>query len=188
MQVAGRAADDEREADARDQLMWREAARRRTPTPTSAAVAITAMSDGLERKVGGVQDAERRAGVPHVREVEEARDDRSRCRAAAASRRTMRLRDLIEHDDEQSAARFRGGAAVAAAACMASVSGSCRSVSRQRVLAAIAEPGPGRLGRDRRHIAPAALALHAAGALDRDRGARSAAASAAPAAARPPTR
>ena len=38
----------------------------------------------------------------------------------------------------------------------------------QRVLAPLAQAGPGRVARDRRHVAPAALALHAAGALDRD--------------------
>ena len=39
---------------------------------------------------------------------------------------------------------------------------------RQRLLAPLAQPGPGRLARHRRHVPPAPLAFHAAGALDRD--------------------
>ena len=59
---------------ARQQLMVRAGSPRRWPTPTSAAVAMTAMTHRLEREVDAVQHAERRAGVPDVREIDEARE------------------------------------------------------------------------------------------------------------------
>ena len=56
-----------------DQLMVRRGWPRTCPTPISAAVAMTAMIDRLERKIGAVEDAERRAAVQRVGDVEEAR-------------------------------------------------------------------------------------------------------------------
>ena len=85
MQVAGGAADDERQADARHELMVRQAGRVHADADERRR-RDDRDHDGLEREVDGVQDAERRAGVAHVREVEEARDDRDARRAAAASR------------------------------------------------------------------------------------------------------
>ena len=163
-------------------------ARRVDPTPISAAVAITAMQHRLEREVGGVEDAERGAGVPHVREVEKPGNDRDAV-VQRQRRSHHRLGDLIDDDDQRpaatiSSARGRGAAPIA--------------VERhpwiglgQRVLTALAQAGPFRLARDARHVAPAALAFHAAGALDRRCAAaprRAPRRRSAPAAARPPTR
>ena len=55
-------------------LMMRAGSPSRGRPPTSAAVATSAMTHGLERKIRRVEDAERRAGVPHVREIEQTRE------------------------------------------------------------------------------------------------------------------
>src|SRR2546425_783291 len=66
--------------------------------------------------------------------------------------------------------RWRRGVAAASRWPDATASSSALPIDRlgQRVLAPIAQTGPRRLGRYRRHVAPAALAFHAARAFDGD--------------------
>ena len=94
-QVAGGAADDQRQADPRHAADDARGSPRTAPTPMSAAVAMTAISTVLNGKSARVQDAERRAGVPHVREVEKpGMTVTLSCSGSVA--RTIALVDLIE--------------------------------------------------------------------------------------------
>ena len=129
------------------------------------------MIDGLEREVRGVEDAERRAGVPHVREVEEAR---ARSSTLVVQRQLASDHRLGESDRATTISDRQPDFAAAAAATAAIdawrriVAFVRRDSGGQRVLAALAQPGPLRARLEtRRHVAPAPLALHAAGALDR---------------------
>src|SRR5207244_3953377 len=96
-EVARGTSDDQREADAREYLMMRQAGR------VAASRNDRPHGDGgdyqrLEWKRGGVQDAERRAGVPDVREINQSRYDRD----AGVQRQHLadrHFRELIEHDD-----------------------------------------------------------------------------------------
>ena len=97
-QVAGCAADDEREADARDQLMMREARGVHADADERGG-----RDDGnqhrLERKLRSIEDAERRARVLHVRDVDEAVHDRH----ADGQRQHLPdhpLGELIDGDDQ----------------------------------------------------------------------------------------
>ena len=69
-QIAGRAADDQRQAHARDDLVVRQAGRVH-PDADEGRGCDERDDDGLEGKVDGVQDAEGRAGIAHVGEVHE---------------------------------------------------------------------------------------------------------------------
>src|SRR5262245_12447543 len=66
--------------------------------------------------------------------------------------------------------RWRRGLTAASCSPAWTISPSVLSIDRfgQRVLTPVAEAGPGRIGRDRSHVAPAPFALHAARPLDRD--------------------
>ena len=84
-QVAGRAADDERQPEPRQPLFRRAAWPTYTVSPTSAAVCTSASTAVLNGKVDAVQQPERRAGIVDPRQVEEAGNDR-RCSRSSSSR------------------------------------------------------------------------------------------------------
>ena len=75
-QVADRAAEDQRQADARQRARATTAAPRRARCRRAQRRGHERDDGRLVREVHRVQDAERRAGVPHVRQVQQARDDR----------------------------------------------------------------------------------------------------------------
>ena len=75
-QVAERAAEDQRQAEARQPLVEARAASRRRRSRPARSPAMPIISTALNGKVRGVEQPERRAGVLDVRDVEEARDDR----------------------------------------------------------------------------------------------------------------
>jgi hypothetical protein len=74
-QVACRPADDERQTDPRDPLMMRQA-RGVHPHADERRGGDQGDHDRLERELRGVQDPERRPGVPDVGEIHEPGDDR----------------------------------------------------------------------------------------------------------------
>ena len=100
---------------------------------------------GLVREVGGVQDAERRAGVPDVSEVEQPGNRPSRCRAAAAARarapsspgRPARRRRRAQREGLET--HGRPVAAPGRPRSDGAWSGPSRPRLRQRLLAAVAE-------------------------------------------------
>ena len=127
----------------------------------------------LEREVDRVQEAERRARVADVREVQQARDDRDAVVHAASRPARAALVSLIERrrwpatSDELEQPKRRGG--VAAPSAAGARPSSCSSGRRQRVLArAGTRPRGPRRARHRRHVAPAAVALRAAGVRGHD--------------------
>ena len=81
----------------------------------------------LVRKIDGVQDAERRAGISDVREVQQPRDDR---RALVKRQRAPddRFRQLIQRDDHQRQPDF-DPAGASARGCYRSVDGVVRQDS-----------------------------------------------------------
>ena len=143
-QVAERAAEDERQPEPRQPLV--EAELRRVGGDRDERDGGDAdHHERLVREVDGVQQPERRAGVVHVRQVEESGDHA----AALAERQRLaddRLRQLIEGDDrghrpELERVRVRprrrraGGAAPAARGNgdpARRLSGSCRRPRARR--------------------------------------------------------
>ena len=124
----------------------------------------------LEREVGAVEDPERRAGVQHVGEVEN-RDDRH---AVVQRHRGAhhRLGRLIDGDDDHRQPRTRAGAAAAAPPRSASAGDLLERVIHGPVSASASwqrshSPADAGSLETAGTIPPAALAFHAAGALDR---------------------
>ena len=97
-QVAGRAADDRTPARSASAAARPAGSPRRAPAPSSATAATSDRTTVLNGKVDGVQQPERRAGIVHPSQVEEAGNDLDAL-VQLEARPDERLVDLVERDD-----------------------------------------------------------------------------------------
>ena len=163
-EVAGGAADDERQPDSRHDLVARETGRvhsnsherRHRDQPNQHR---------LERKVRRVENAERGARVPHMGEIHQAGNDRD-ARMQRQRGSDDGLRQLVEHDNHDRHPDLEAAARLPPQLRQESSRWSlpsCRLIARgESILAPLAQAGPGRVARDLIHVPPAPLAFDAA--------------------------
>ena len=144
-QVAGRAADDQRQADAGDHLVPRDAGRVEADA-NQRRHRDHRDHDRLERELDAVEDAERGAAVEHVGEVHHPGDDRHAL-VLGERRLDHRLGGLVDGDDHHRQPDFevpprrRGGVDLARRYCAFAVQRVIHGWSRR------SRPGNGRTGR-----------------------------------------